>query len=44
MKFESQKNEFSIEVLNEIRAIYGHIVRAAMAEDDEDVSRSIGKM
>ena len=44
VKFESQKNEFPIEVLNEIRAIYGHIVRAAMAEDDEDVSRNIGKM
>ena len=44
VQFESQKNEFPIEVLNEIRAIYGHIVRAAIAENDEDVSRNIKKM
>lgn len=35
---------FPVEVLNEIRAIYGHIVRAAMADNEEDVSRNIGKM
>lgn len=44
VKFESQKNEFPVEVLNEIRAIYGHIVRAAMADNEEDVARNIGKI
>ena len=44
VQFESQKNEFPSEVLNEIRAIYGHIVRAAIAENDEDVARNIKKM
>lgn len=44
VKFEAQKNEFPAEVLNEIRAIYGHIVRAAISENDEEVSRNIKKM
>ena len=39
-----RKNEFPAEVLNEIRAISGHIVRVAIAENDEDVSRNIKKM
>ncbi len=44
VKFESHKSEFPAEVLNEIRAIYGHLVRAAISETQEDVSRNIGKM
>lgn len=44
VKFESHKNEFPVEVLNEIRAIYGHLVRASIAENPEDVVRNIGKM
>lgn len=41
VKFESQENIFPIEVLNEIRAIYGHVVRVALADNEQDVSRNI---
>lgn len=44
VKFESHKNEFPVEVLNEIRAIYGHLVRAAIADNEEEVNRNIVKM
>lgn len=44
VQFESCKNVFPVEVLNEIRAIYGHIVRAAMSDDKENAQRNIDKM
>lgn len=44
VQFEILKNEFPIEIQNEIRAIYGHLVRASIAHNDEDVERNIAKM
>lgn len=42
VRFETAKSEFPVEVQNEIRAIYGHLIRATMSKDsdadsDEDV-------
>lgn len=44
VRFEVSKGEFPIEVQNEIRAIYGHLVRATMATSSEQVLRNIEKM
>lgn len=44
VQFEILKNEFPIEIQNEIRAIYGHLVRASIADNDKDVERNIAKM
>lgn len=44
VQFEILKNEFPIEIQNEIRAIYGHLVRASIADNDKDVERNIEKM
>lgn len=44
MRFEVSKGEFPIEVQNEIRAIYGHLVRATMATSSDQVLRNIEKM
>lgn len=33
VQFEILKNEFPIEIQNEIRAIYGHLVRASIADN-----------
>lgn len=44
VRFEVSKGEFPIEVQNEIRAIYGHLVRATMATSSDQVLRNIGKM
>ena len=44
VQFEILKNEFPIEIQNEIRAIYGHLVRASIADNDADVQRNIEKM
>lgn len=44
VQFEILKNEFPIAIQNEIRAIYGHIVRAAVAEDEKTVQQNIGKI
>lgn len=44
VRFEVSKGLFPIEVQNEIRAIYGHLVRAAMSENSEDVLKNIEKM
>ena len=44
VQFEILKNEFPIEVQNEIRAIYGHLVRASTAVNREDIERNIEKM
>ena len=38
------KGEFPIEVQNEIRAIYGHLVRATMSTSSDQVLRNIEKM
>ena len=44
VRFEVSKGEFPIEIQNEIRAIYGHLVRAAMSDTPEQVLRNIDKM
>jgi len=44
VRFEVSKGEFPIEVQNEIRAIYGHLVRATMATSSNQVLRNIEKM
>ena len=44
VRFEVSKGEFPVEVQNEIRAIYGHLVRAVMAESSEQVLQNIEKM
>ena len=38
VRFETAKTEFPIEIQNEIRAIYGHLVRASMSTDKKLVS------
>ncbi len=43
VRFEVAEGQFPLEVQNEIRAMYGHLVRAAMAETDEQVSNNIKK-
>ena len=44
IRFEVAKGEFPAELQNEIRAIYGHLVRASMADCPEQVSQNIEKM
>lgn len=43
VEYEVEKNEFPVEILNEIRAIVGHVVRAAATKDDAEVSENIKK-
>lgn len=42
--FESQKSEFPIELQNEIRAMYAHLARAAIAETPEQAQRNVYKI
>jgi len=42
--FEAQRNEFPLELQNEIRAMYGHLARAAIAETPEQAERNIQKI
>lgn len=44
VRFEVAEGEFPSEVQNEIRAMYGHLVRAAMAETSDQISNNIEKM
>lgn len=44
VRFEVSKGEFPVEVQNEIRAIYGHLVRATMSTSSDQVLRNIEKM
>lgn len=44
VQFEILKNEFPIEVQNEIRSMYGHLCRAAIAEDKDTVKRNLEKI
>lgn len=44
VRYEIGQGEFPTEVLNEIRAIYGHLIRAAMAETSDQVINNIDKM
>ena len=44
VRFEVSKGEFPAELQNEIRAIYGHLIRAAMADNAEQIMRNIEKM
>lgn len=44
VQFEVLYNEFPIELQNEIRAMYGHLARAAIAETPEIAERNIQKI
>lgn len=44
VRFEVSKGEFPAELQNEIRAIYGHLIRASMADTPEQIQRNIEKM
>ncbi len=44
VQFEILRNEFPIELQNEIRAIYGHLARASIAETPEQAERNIQKI
>lgn len=44
VRFEVSKGEFPIEIQNEIRAIYGHLVRATMSASSEQALKNIEKM
>lgn len=44
VRFEVAEGEFPAEIQNEIRALYGHMVRAAMADSPELIQENIGKM
>lgn len=44
VQFEVLKNEFPIELQNEIRAIYGHLARASIADSPEVAQRNIQKI
>lgn len=44
VRFEISKGEFPAEIQNEIRAIYGHLIRASMADSPEQIQRNIEKM
>lgn len=44
IEFQSIEGTFPIGVLNEIRAIYGHLVRAASTEDENEVAHNIEKI
>lgn len=43
VEYEVEKNEFPIEILNEIRAIIGHIVRATATKNEIEVLENIKK-
>lgn len=43
VEYEVEKNEFPIEILNEIRAIVGHIVRATTTKNETEISENISK-
>lgn len=44
VQFEILRNEFPIELQNEIRAIYGHLARASIAESESEVSSNLAKI
>lgn len=44
VRFEVAAGEFPSEVQNEIRAMYGHLARATMAENDDQVKSNIDKI
>lgn len=44
VRFETAKGVFPIEVQNEIRAMYGHLIRACMDNDPEAEKKNINKM
>lgn len=44
VQFEITKNEFPVEIQNEIRAMFGHLARAAIAETPEIAKSNIAKM
>ena len=44
VQFEVSKNQFPVEVQNEIRAIYGHLVRASLATDDTVAKQNVDKI
>ena len=44
VQFEILKAEFPIEVLNEIRAIYGHLCRGAISNEPEKTKQNVEKI
>lgn len=44
VQFEITKNEFPVEIQNEVRAMYGHLARAAIAENSETAKTNVSKM
>ena len=44
IRFETTKGEFPVEIQNEIRAIYNHLARAALANDDCQIVENLDKM
>ena len=44
IRFETEKGEFPVEVQNEIRAMYNHLARAALADNEEKVAENLDKM
>ena len=44
VRFEVEKGEFPIEVLNEIRAIYNHLACASLSQDDDEVKYNVEKI
>lgn len=44
VQFEILKNEFPIELQNEIRSMYGHLCRASIATDEDTIKRNIQKL
>lgn len=44
VQFEISKGEFPAELQDEIRAVYGHLVRASISDTSEQVVRNIEKM
>ena len=43
IEYEVEKTEFPVEILNEIRAIVSHLVRASVSSDDSEVHENIKK-
>lgn len=44
VQFEVLRNEFPIELQNEIRAIYGHLARASIAETPQIAAKNVEKI
>ena len=41
IEYEVEKNEFPVEILNEIRAIYSHLFRASISSTEDDIEKNV---